>query len=98
MNAGCRSQVWDDFDPKESPKLANAAGNRGSDQGWIQYRLGRGEATWTVKHGVYAYRTDLRGKQQRLPSDARLIVFHGEPKPWSQEAQRVSPWIAEHYG
>jgi hypothetical protein len=97
MTAGCRSQVWEDFDPETSPKLANAAGNRGSDQGWIQYRLGKGEATWTVKDGVYGYRTDLRLKNRQCPADARLIIFHGEPKPWSPRAHRASPWIREHY-
>jgi hypothetical protein len=97
MTAGSRSQVWDDFDPKTSPQKANAAGNRGSDQGWIQYRLGKGEATWTVKHGVHAFRTDMRGKQGHIPDGARLIIFHGEPKPWDRSAQRASPWIQEHY-
>lgn len=97
MTAGCRSQVWDDFDPAMSPKLANAAGNRGSDQGWIQYRLGKKEATWTVKDGIYAHQTDMKRNQRKLPSDARIVVFHGETKPWHEKARRASPWIQEHY-
>lgn len=97
MTAGCRSQVWTDFDPKESPRSANAAGFQGSDQGWINYRLGKGEATWTVRDGVYAYRTDMRNKQSELPADARMVIFHGIPKPWESVAHNRSPWIREHY-
>lgn len=97
MTAGCRSQVWEDFDPVESPKLANRAGCMGSDQGWIQYRLGKGEAIWTVKDGIYAYRTDLKFSQGSLPKDARIVVFHGLPKPWEHQARRRSPWISQYY-
>lgn len=98
MDAGCRSQVWTDFDPSVSPKLANAAGNFGSDQGWIQYRLGKNEAKFTIKDGIFAYRRDsLRKNRGKLPHGARLVVFHGQPDPWSREAVRKSPWIAEHY-
>lgn len=97
MTAGCRSQVWDDFDPEVSPLLANRAGCRGSDQGWIQYRLGKGEATWDVKDGIYAYRTDMKRKERVLPTDARMVIFHGIPKPWERSSQRASPWIQEHY-
>src|SRR5690606_7688854 len=72
MNAGCRPQVWTDFDPANSPRLANAAGNFGSDQGWIQYRLGRGEAKFTIKDGIYAYKRDcLTRNAGRLPRGAR---------------------------
>jgi hypothetical protein len=97
MTAGSRAQVWDDFDPIESPRLAKAAGNNGSDQAWIQYRLGKKEATWSVKDGVYAFRTDLRGRERVLPSDARMVVMHGKPDPWEEEAQQKAPWIRQHY-
>ena len=97
LRTGSRPQVWEDFDPVRSPKLASAAGNRGSDQGWIQYRLGKDEATWTEKDGVYSYRSDLRCGARRLPDDARIVFFWGWPKPWEPEAQRRSPWIQEHY-
>ena len=97
MTAGCRSQVWEDFDPVESPKLANSAGNNGSDQGWIQYRLGKGEATWDVKDGIYSYRGDMKWTQKSLPSDARVVVFHGIPKPWEKKARDMSPWIDAYY-
>jgi hypothetical protein len=97
MTAGSRSQVWEDFDPIESPRLSNAAGCKGSDQGWIQYRLGKGEAIWTSKDGIYSYRGDLKFNRARLPDDARIVLFHGKPDPWEPEARRVSPWIDGYY-
>ena len=97
MTAGCRSQVWEDFDPVESPKLSNRAGNHGSDQGWIQYKLGKKEAIWNVKDGIYSYRGDMKWSQKTLPRDARIVVFHGVPKPWDQQALNTSPWIDAYY-
>lgn len=98
MTAGSRAQVWETFDPAKSPKAAKAAGNNGSDQGWIQHCLGKNEATWTSRDGIYAYRSDcLKGLQGRHPEDARLVVFHGLPDPWAHEAQIQSPWIKQHY-
>lgn len=96
MSAGCRSQVWDDFDPETSPQIASKAGARGTDQGWIWYRLGKGEAVWTAKDGVYSYRTDLAMGAKPLPADARIVFFWGWPKPWDKDAQRLS-WVQEHY-
>lgn len=98
MNSGCRPQVWTDFDPVNSPRLANAAGNFGSDQGWIQYCLGRDEAKFTIKDGIYSWRRDcLRRNRGGLPNGARIVVFHGNTDPWSFSAQRSSPWIKDHY-
>lgn len=98
MTAGSRRQVWDRFDPATSPHESNAAGHKGSDQGWIEYVLGRNEATWTVRDGIFAYRWDcLRRNRGRLPQGCRMVAFHGQYDPWSREAQRYSPWIADHY-
>lgn len=56
MTAGTRRQVWDRFDPTSSPREAKAAGRFGSDQGWISYVLGPGEAIWGRQDGVYSFR------------------------------------------
>lgn len=98
MTAGARRQVWDDFDPLESPRASKAAGHHGSDQGWISYRLGPDEAKWTRADGVYSFRNDLapNGLHQ-LPADARVAVFHGAIDPWSEYAQRNCPWVRRHY-
>jgi hypothetical protein len=96
MTAGARPAVWTDFDPRVSPIRAKAAGQHGSDQGWISYRLGKGEATWTQKHGVYSYRNDIRPHGNRLPPEAKMVVFHGEHDPWTPSIQAI-PWVKGSY-
>lgn len=95
MNAGARRQVWDTFDPVKSPKTAHAAGRFGSDQGWISYCLGDGEARWTTAEGVYSFRKHIYPRGG-LPAGARIVMFHGHIDPWHPEAQRLS-WVREHY-
>ena len=98
MTAGSRRQVWDQFDPSTSPRLSNAAGHNGSDQGWIEYILGRNEATWTAADGIFAYRWDcLKDRRGGLPPNCRMVAFHGQFDPWSEIAQAQSPWIKDHY-
>lgn len=97
LTAGSRPQVWTDFDPVTSPRLALAARKFGSDQGWISYKLGRHEATWGQKDGVYSYRVHIRPQGNVLPANARVVNFHGKVDPWSYTAQQV-PWIRQHYG
>lgn len=95
LTAGARPQVWDDFDPRTSPQLANKSGALGSDQGWISYRIPH-EATWSQADGVYSFRTDLRRGRMPLPANARVVFFHGVPKPWDVAAQGIR-WIANAY-
>ena len=100
MSAGARSKVWNTFDPKTSPAAARAAGHFGSDQGWISHCLGKGEATWSTADGVYSFRNHLHGEtatpKTALPSNARVVVFHGCVEPWSARAQRIE-WVKEYY-
>jgi hypothetical protein len=95
MTAGSRSQVWTRFNPKTSPKESLRAGCWGSDQGWISYVLGPGEAKWGKRDGVYSFRNHLQGWQQ-LPPNAKMVIFHGAVDPWSEEAQRLG-WVQQHY-
>lgn len=98
LTAGARSQVWTEFDPTTSPRLARQAGQFGSDQAWISYRLGPGEAKWTKADGVYSFRNDLqRNGSRTLPPNARIVVFHGQYDPWSPAVQSQYPWVREHY-
>lgn len=97
IRAGSRPQVWNAFDPAKSPKLALKNRSWGSDQGWISYCLGKGEAKWTKKDGVYSFRNDLKASGP-LPENARLVIFHGKFDPWDQEAMQRCPWIRDHYG
>jgi hypothetical protein len=96
LKAGTRTQVYDTFDPVHSPQKARAAGKFGSDQGWLSYVLGPGEATWTRKDGVYSYRVHIQPKGPTLPKDAKLVCFHGKHDPWSPQCRDV-PWIKTNY-
>jgi hypothetical protein len=109
LTAGARPDVWESFNPITSPAISNSAGCRGSDQGWMSYVLGRGEATWDRCDGVWSYQDHIikrvvyRGKvlsrkqKIQMPAGARIIMFHGMFDPWSQKAHDLTPWVAEHY-
>jgi hypothetical protein len=97
LTAGARPRVWTQFDPSTSPAQAKAAGHFGSDQGWVSYCLGPGEARWSMADGVYSYRNDIAPTGHRLPTDARLVVFHGHHDPWSPYVQQHCGWVREYY-
>ncbi len=91
LTAGARPQVWTTFDPVRSPQQSYAARCFGSDQGWLSFCLGRGEATWTKDDGVYSYRNEIMATNV-LPPNARIVFFHGDGDPWDAKQQRI-PWV-----
>jgi hypothetical protein len=97
MTAGARKQIFEDFDPVESPKATVKAGYHGSDQAWISYKLGPHEARWSRKDGIFSYRMDVRKNGGTMPKGARLIFFEGHIDPWSQSALSTAPWIRDHW-
>lgn len=96
MTAGARKHVWERFDPQQSPRQAVRAGFFGSDQGWISYVLGKGEAKWTQSDGVYSWRNHVIPNRGQLPPGARIVLFHGGTDPWSDKAQRYE-WVKRHW-
>lgn len=94
---GTRSQVWETFDPINSPLTIKKQGIIGSDQAWMSYSLGPNEATWSNKDGIYSYKVDLDRGRSTLPDNAKVVVFHGQFDPWMPEVQKKSPWIKDHY-
>lgn len=97
LTAGARAKVFETFDPRSSPKAASRAGCFGSDQGWISYCLGGGEAKWNRDDGVYSFRNDLLNKRTDLPKNCRIVFWHGRHDPWGPFAQCNYPWVREHY-
>lgn len=97
LKAGTRTRVWSEFDPKTSPQKASAAGCRGSDQGWISFVLGKKEKVWGTQDGIYSYRVHVAANRGQLPSNARLVAFHGRHDPWMTEVKRAHSWVREHY-
>lgn len=96
LKAGSRTCLWEEFDPLNTPRKVQEAGFRGSDQGWMCYRLGK-EKTWTRDDGVLSYRKDITPNQWRLPSQARIVFFHGKFDPWMKDVQRLAPWVQQHW-
>lgn len=98
MDAGCRPEVWETFDPASSPHRNVEAKCLGSDQGHISFCLkDKGEAQWKPGpngDGIYfMHRHNIR---DQLPSDARLVSFHGRGDPWSPRFSHIA-WVRKHY-
>lgn len=95
MTAGAHPEVWEDFDPKTSPRIAKEAGCHGSDQGWISYKLYPPEGTFTRAEGVVSAKWLPANKP--LPQGVRIVSTPGELKPWSLALQRRFPWLKQHW-
>lgn len=103
-HGGCQSSVmaWtnrypdlcDQFDPSklEPPVNGNCGAYEGlwGDQEYITRELGTpGGALIDAMPGIYSYKYHCR---QGLPADARVVCFHGRPKP-----HEVSdPWVSQY--
>lgn len=98
MDAGCRPEVWETFDPNTSPQRNVAAKCLGSDQGQISYCLkDRNEATWKPGpggDGIYFMHRHHLG--EHLPMDCRLVSFHGRGDPWSSRFSHLK-WVRQNY-
>ena len=94
LRTGSRADVWDEFDPIRSPKVAAAAGCSGSDQGWMSYKL-YPPPTYSRMDGVYAIKWLAPG--QALRGGVKIVSTPGDLKPWDAELQRRYPWIKEHW-
>jgi hypothetical protein len=96
VKTGSRPQVFKDFDPVRSPLTTKNAGQLGSDQGWLSYRI-PGEAVWTVNDGVVSWKPQCRNRNWQLPPGARIVFFPGIENPWHDSARQKANWIIENY-
>lgn len=84
LTAGARPDVWERFEGEPSIKAARAKGFRGSDQAWLSFVLGPDQATL---QGVHSWKRDLK---RGLPRpDSRVVMFHGQDKPWHDAVPKV---------
>lgn len=108
MDAGARPQVWDQFDPSVSPRMAASRKLVGSDQAWIEYTLGDQEATWTSRDGVYSLRAHFapyrlpgraarRGKFIEPPANSRIVFLHGNVDASMASVQQSYRWIGDNW-
>jgi len=66
-NTGCRSQVWEQFQPSKYCQQENGKFKRGTDQAVISDILYPDEATWGKTDGIYNYGQDIRVRPE-LPA------------------------------
>jgi len=84
-------QLYETFnvDELEAPARGNCGAYRGlwGDQEYITELFGEpGTGTVAEMTGIYSYKYHCR---QALPDDARVVCFHGEPKPGQVSEQWV---------
>ena len=93
MSAGCRSQVWEQFEQDDSPQIMqqefDARRRIGSDQAWISYVLGKGEAVFSESDGVF----EFRKVQEDNRRDTRLVFFAGRRDP----SLMTSGWVRQYW-
>ncbi len=99
FSPGSRPELYDDFDPKETPKWVNWRFG-GREQAWIAERLEWGKtAIFTEADGIYgAGRLGGEGVYgEALPENACIVSFPGARAPWQEEIQQKHTWITDHY-
>jgi hypothetical protein len=79
MDAGCRPQVFDEWNVKRYETEKKRLGYGGCDQSWIAIVLGPDEATWTHEDGVYTYRDYVMPPRSRRPYNPRRMGHHVRP-------------------
>lgn len=89
MNPEARTEVWTDF-PGADKVIGK--GFIGSDQAWYAMHFGTGMPVVTEADGVLSYKFD-HVRERGLPDGARIVMFHGRPKPWDVQDE----WVREHY-
>lgn len=82
LTAGARAKVYETFTPEKAEEASTRY--MGSDQAWIAYVLGKGEAMWSPADGV------KRWGQEPGP----IVFFPGHVKPWDVLDHE---WVGEHY-
>lgn len=94
LHAGARAEIWCRFDSLRSPEEVRQAGYSYTDQAWMSRLVAPDEWAWTADDGVYSYQQDCR---HALPTNARLVAFHGPVSPCMPHLQARHAWIRHHY-
>jgi hypothetical protein len=94
LTTGMHRDVWTDFDPIESPRVAEAAGFNGSDQAWMSYKLYPPTQHWSSRDGMTKINWLPKG---RLMEQTRFVFTSGHTPPWHLSVQRQHPWITQHW-
>lgn len=75
-----RSQIWDEF--TVNPQLAMMFNRAGGDQRFLErFWLTKAARLQDLLPGQFvSWKVDC--KLEQVPPDARVVFFHGQPRPW----------------
>jgi hypothetical protein len=93
LRACAHPEVFVDFDPDTSPQEAARAGNNGSDQAWMSYKLYPPGKMWTDRDGL----VKINWLRNDDISKAKIVFTNGHEPPWSPLVQYKNPWISRHW-
>lgn len=100
MNTGARKQVYEEFknNPEGCIEAARAMGYSACDQAVMALIMGEKEITLSQNDGLYSFKNDLAGLSgdpKPLPENAKMVFFHGHPKPWDEAPLKLS-WVKKN--
>ncbi len=82
-----KASVFDAFKADPAKHMRdNRTRERWGDQGFLQSVLGDCQRWQDVAGGIYSYKAHC---SRGVPDDARVICFHGKPRPWDVESSLV---------
>jgi hypothetical protein len=93
LRTGAHMDVWTEFDPATSPRIAAEAGYKGSDQAWMSYKLWPNVAVWGRADGLTKI-TWLNGEPDE---STRLVFTSGHSPPWNKDVRKCHPWLKKHW-
>lgn len=78
----CRKVVWERW--LHDPQGHIARHRKGGDQKFLQEVLGAEADRWQdiLPNQVVSYKIHVRGAAGKVPTGARVVCFHGPPRPW----------------
>lgn len=94
LRKGVHHEVYTKFSRAEASRVALKPDEIGSDQVWIEYKLGSGMPKWTNKDGILSFRRDV-DTPMSLPDNAKVVFFNGGHNPYSAAIQYRHPWIEQ---
>jgi hypothetical protein len=88
VTAHDRARVWEAWlaDPA-AHMAANQRWPKWGDQGFLMDHLADA-ARWQDSEPVYSFKVHC---QRGVPRDAKVVCFHGKPRPWASDAAWVPP-------
>lgn len=88
VTAADRARIWEAWiaDPERHMR-ENTRWPKWGDQGFLMDHLGEA-ARWQDSEPVYSYKVHCRNG---VPDDAKVVCFHGKPRPWHVKAGWIPP-------